>query len=84
MSRIVYCLFFKKKADGLNKLCYPGSLGQYIYNNISKKAWEQWQNKQTILINENKLNMLKVLDRAFLEKEMKLFLFGAEHYLNKK
>ncbi|URJ26525.1 oxidative damage protection protein [Blochmannia endosymbiont of Camponotus modoc] len=76
MSKIIYCVFLKKYAAGLDAPCYPGALGRYIYEHISKIAWMQWQNKQTILINENKLNMMNISDRTILEKEMKIFLFG--------
>lgn len=74
MTRIIYCLFLKKYAEGLDFQCYPGKLGKIIYENISKEAWKQWKNQQTILINENKLNMLNQSDQAILEKEMKYFL----------
>lgn len=75
MTRIIYCIFFNKYAEGLDFQCYPGQLGKTIYNNVSKTAWEQWKHKQTILINENKLNMLNESDRIMLEQEMKHFLF---------
>lgn len=74
MKRIIYCLFLKKNTEGLDFQCYPGKLGKIIYENISKKAWEQWKEKQTILINEKKLNMLNKSDQTILETEMKRFL----------
>lgn len=75
MTRIIYCLFLKKYDEGLDFQCYPGKLGKIIYENISKKAWEQWKKQQTILINENKLNMLKTHDQKTLEVKMQSFLF---------
>lgn len=75
MNRIVHCLFLNKKSEGLDFQCYPGSLGKMIYKNISKIAWEQWKKKQTILINEKKLNMLNKSDQIFLERKMIDFLF---------
>lgn len=54
---------------------YPGDLGKRIYNEISKEAWAQWQHKQTMLINEQKLNMMNVEHRKLLEQEMIQFLF---------
>lgn len=76
MSKIIYCTFLKKYAIGLDSPCYPGKLGQRIYNTISKIAWERWKNRQTMLINENKLNMMLFSDRKKLETEMKIFLFN--------
>ncbi|MDI5454456.1 oxidative damage protection protein, partial [Salmonella enterica subsp. enterica serovar Cerro] len=42
--------------EGQDFQLYPGELGKRIYNEISKDAWAQWQHKQTMLINEKKLN----------------------------
>lgn len=75
MARIIYCIFLKQYSEGLDFQCYPGQLGIMIYEKISKKAWEKWKIQQTILINENKLNMLNESDRIILEAKMKRFLF---------
>lgn len=75
MARIVNCVYLNKEADGLDFQLYPGDLGKRIFDNISKEAWGLWQKKQTMLINEKKLNMMNVDDRKFLEEQMTSFLF---------
>ena len=75
MARTVYCEHLKKEADGLDFQLYPGELGKRIFDNISKEAFTAWQKKQTMLINENKLNMMEPNDRKFLEEKMSAFLF---------
>ena len=75
MARTVNCEYLKKEADGLDFQLYPGELGKRIFDNISKEAWGLWQKKQTMLINEKKLNMMNVEDRKFLESQMVSFLF---------
>ncbi|RUO48645.1 MULTISPECIES: oxidative damage protection protein [Pseudidiomarina] len=75
MSRTVYCQYLKKEAEGLDFQLYPGELGQKIFENISKEAWAEWQKKQTMLINENRLNLMDPKSREFLEEQMKAFLF---------
>ena len=75
MAREVYCEHFKKDAPGLDFQLYPGDLGKRIFDNISKEAFTQWQKKQTMLINENKLNMMEASDRKYLEVQMSAFLF---------
>ena len=75
MSRQVFCQHLKKDADGLDFQLYPGELGKRIYDNISKEAFAEWQKKQTMLINEQKLNMMEPTDRKFLEEKMEAFLF---------
>ncbi|AAN56367.1 oxidative damage protection protein [Shewanella oneidensis MR-1] len=75
MARTVNCVHLNKEADGLDFQLYPGDLGKRIFDNISKEAWGLWQKKQTMLINEKKLNMMNVDDRKFLEAQMTSFLF---------
>lgn len=75
MARQVFCAHLKKDADGLDFQLYPGELGKRIFDNISKEAWGQWQKKQTMLINENKLNLMEPTARAFLEEKMQAYLF---------
>ena len=75
MARTVNCVYLNKEADGLAFQLYPGDLGKRIFDNISKEAWGLWQKKQTMLINEKKLNMMNVDDRKFLEEQMTSFLF---------
>jgi Fe-S cluster biosynthesis and repair protein YggX len=75
MSRTVFCSRLQKEADGLDFQLYPGDLGKRIFDNISKEAWGMWQHKQTMLINEKKLNMMDSESRKELEVEMVNFLF---------
>ena len=75
MSRTIFCTFLQREAEGQDFQLYPGELGKRIYNEISKEAWAQWQHKQTMLINEKKLNMMNAEHRKLLEQEMVNFLF---------
>jgi Fe-S cluster biosynthesis and repair protein YggX len=75
MPRTVHCVHYDKEADGLDFQLYPGELGKRIFDSISKEAWAEWQKKQTMLINEKKLNMMEPTDRKFLEEQMEAFLF---------
>ena len=75
MARTVFCRKLQKEADGLDFQLYPGELGKRIFDNISKEAWGEWQKKQTMLINENKLNMMEPEARKFLEEQMAAYLF---------
>ncbi len=75
MSRTVHCKFLDKEAEGLAFQLYPGEVGKRIFDNISKEAWALWQKKQTMLINEKKMNMMEPNDRAFLEQAMVAYLF---------
>jgi Fe-S cluster biosynthesis and repair protein YggX len=76
MPRTVNCSHLKKEADGLEFMPYPGELGKKIYAQISKEAWQLWLRHQTMLVNENRLNLADQRARQYLAKQMELFLFG--------
>lgn len=75
MSRTVFCENLKKEDEGLDFQLYPGEVGKRIFDHIGKEAWGNWQKKQTMLINEHKLNMMSADDRKFLEDAMVNYLF---------
>ena len=76
MARSIQCVLLKKEADGLDFQPYPGELGQRIYAEVSKPAWQQWLAHQTMLINEYRLSPINPKDRKFLEAEMEKYFFG--------
>lgn len=76
MSRTIQCAKLGQAAEGLDFAPWPGPLGQRIYAEISKQAWQQWLAHQTMLINENRLNPLDPKSRQYLAAEMEKFLFG--------
>ena len=75
MSRTVFCSYLRKEAPGLAFQVIPGELGKRIFDNISQEAWSIWQKKQTMLINEKRLNLMQAEDRKFIEETMVAFLF---------
>ncbi|WP_456412606.1 oxidative damage protection protein [Thiolapillus sp.] len=76
MSRMVKCIKLGKEAEGLDRPPYPGELGQRIFENVSRQAWQEWLKHQTILINEHRLSPVNPKDRKFLEEEMEKYFFG--------
>ena len=76
MSRMVNCVMLKREAEGLDRVPYPGDLGQRIFDNVSKEAWQRWLGHQTMLINEYRLTPIEPKARKFLEEEMEKFFFG--------
>jgi Fe-S cluster biosynthesis and repair protein YggX len=76
MSRTVHCVYLKRESEGLDRVPYPGELGQRIYENISREAWRAWVAHQTMLLNEYRLSPIDPKARKFLVEEMEKFLFG--------
>jgi Fe-S cluster biosynthesis and repair protein YggX len=77
VTHMVQCVLLKTEAPGLDRPPYPGPLGQRIYENVSKQAWQQWVTHQTMLMNEYRLTPIDPKARKFLEGEMEKFFFGA-------
>ena len=75
MARTIFCTFLQREAEGLDRVPYPGELGQRIYASISKDAWQQWLRHQTMLMNEYRLTPIDPKARKFLVEEMEKFLF---------
>jgi len=76
MARTVRCIKLGVQAEGLEFPPYPGELGQRIFENVSKQAWQQWLAHQTMLINERRLSPMDPNARKFLEGEMEKYFFG--------
>ena len=76
MSRIVQCVYLKKEGEGLDFAPYPGELGKRIYQNVCKEAWQLWLRHQTMLVNENRLNLADARARQYLARQMEQFFFG--------
>lgn len=75
MSRTVQCAKLGIEAEGLDRPPLPGEIGQHIFDNISKQAWQDWLRHQTMLINENRLSVIDPKHREYLEDQMMKFLF---------
>ncbi|MFO7324372.1 MAG: oxidative damage protection protein [Pseudomonadota bacterium] len=76
MTRMVNCVVLKREAPGLERVPYPGALGQRIFENVSQEAWQGWVRHQTMLINEYRLTPIDPKARKFLEEEMEKYFFG--------
>nr|WP_300123671.1 oxidative damage protection protein [Immundisolibacter sp.] len=74
--RTVHCVVLRRQAEGLDRPPYPGPLGQRIFEQVSREAWQMWLAHQTMLINENRLTLIDPEARKFLQQEMEKFLFG--------
>lgn len=78
MPRTVHCEYEHRDTEGLDFVPWPGELGKRVFAHIGKTAWAKWLAHQTMLINENRLSPMNPQHRAFLEDEMRKFLFGGE------
>ncbi len=76
MTRMVHCVKLGRELEGLDRPPYPGELGKRIYENVSKEAWQGWIRYQTMLVNENRLNLADAQARKYLAAQMENYFFG--------
>ena len=76
MARMVQCVKLGREAEGLERPTYPGPLGKRIFENVSKEAWAQWIRHQTMLVNENRLNLADPKARKYLMEQTERHFFG--------
>jgi Fe-S cluster biosynthesis and repair protein YggX len=48
-----------------------------MFDSVSKEAFEIWKRHQTMLVNENRLNLADARARQYLARQMEQFFFGA-------
>lgn len=76
MARMIHCIKLNKEAEGLDFAPMPGELGKKIWQEVSKEAWAGWIKQQTMLINENRLNMADARARQYLLKQVEKYFYG--------
>ena len=77
MTRMVKCIKLGREAEALDLQPYPGALGKRIFENVSKEAWQQWVRMQTMIINENRLNLADPAHRKYLAEQTEKHFFGS-------
>ena len=75
MARMVNCIKLGREAEGLDFPPLPGEMGKRIFESVSREAWQQWVKLQTMLINENRLNMTDAHARKYLSEQMEKHFF---------
>ena len=75
MARMVKCVVLKREAEGMDRPPYPGSLGQRIYENVSREGWTNWLERLTMIINENGISTADPNSIEVIEQHMVGFLF---------
>lgn len=76
--RSVTCAKYGETLPGLKRPPMPGPMGERLFKEVSQKAWDEWLQHQTRLINEYRLVLAKPEAREFLRNEMEKFFFTGE------
>ena len=54
----------------------PANWANASGENVSKQAWADWIKHQTMLVNENRLNLADARARQYLARQMEQHFFG--------
>ena len=76
MARKVFCEVDKVETDGLDFSPWPGEAGKRVFASVGKPAWQRWLAHQTMLINENRLNLADAKARKYLAEQMEKHFFS--------
>lgn len=75
-GRTVFCQKLQRELPGLEAPPWPGELGQRIFEHISADAWEQWEERMKMILNEYRLLPFQKEAQALVARQMEEFLFG--------
>tara|TARA_B100001029_G_scaffold171523_1_gene168417 strand:+ start:516 stop:785 length:270 start_codon:yes stop_codon:yes gene_type:complete len=78
MTDTVFCRKYQEELPTMDRPPYPGSKGEEIFSTVSKKAWLEWLQLQTMLINEKQLDLSEKSARDYLNQQLENFLDNKE------
>jgi Fe-S cluster biosynthesis and repair protein YggX len=74
---MVHCKKLGKELPGLERVPYRNELGQRIYNEISKEAWDQWLKESVRYVNTYRVDLATPEGQKFMFKQCAIY-FGFE------
>ncbi len=72
--KTVFCRKYKKDLPKMERAPFPGERGEEILSSVSKQAWLEWLQHQTMLVNEKQLDLSKKESRDYLTQQLETFL----------
>ena len=76
--RMVFCVKLQRELPGLPTPPWPGPLGQRIFEHVSQEAWEMWEERMKMILNEYRLLPFQKEAQAIVAKHMEEFFFGED------
>ena len=74
--RLVQCVKLGRELPGLTEKPWPGALGDRIYAQVSAEAWEMWEERMKMILNEYRLMPWQKDAQDLVAKYMEEFLFA--------
>ena len=76
-DRMVQCKKLGKQLPGLSRRPYKNELGERLFNEISKEAWDMWLKDSVRLINTYRVDLASPEGQSFMLKQCAIY-FGYE------
>jgi Fe-S cluster biosynthesis and repair protein YggX len=76
-DRLVHCKKLGQELPGLARPPYKNELGQRIFAEISKQAWDQWVKDSVKYINTYRVDLTSTEGQKFMFKQVAVY-FGFE------
>jgi len=77
-QRTVFCMRLQRELPGMDAPPWPGPLGQRIFDHISQEAWDEWEERMKMILNEYKLLPFQKEAQDLVAKHMEEFFFGKD------
>jgi Fe-S cluster biosynthesis and repair protein YggX len=77
-GRTVKCVKLGRELPGLDEPPWPGELGQRIYDHVSEEAWEMWEERMKMILNEYRLMPWQKEAQDLIAQHMEDFFFGKD------
>ena len=71
---MVHCVKLQRDLPGLDAPPWPGPLGQRIYDHVSAEAWEMWEERMKMILNEYRLLPFQKEAQQLIAKHMEEYL----------
>ena len=78
-ANLVMCRKYKQELPKLPNPPFLNAKGQEIQDTVSAKAWGEWLELQTMLINEKHLSMVDKEAKKFINEQRELFLDNGDY-----
>ena len=75
-GRLVKCAKLQKELPGLDEPPWPGELGRRIFESVSLEAWQLWEERMKMILNEYRLMPWQKEAQKLVATQMEDFFFG--------
>jgi Fe-S cluster biosynthesis and repair protein YggX len=75
-ARMVHCVKLGRELPALAEKPWPGPLGDRIYAQVSAEAWEMWEERMKMILNEYRLMPWQKEAQDLVARQMEEYFFG--------